>query len=79
MVVHILASAVVTFLALRIAAQRGVDRYVRYGLAAVVAAAVVGWRLAGNDGSSAAYWAVGFIVAMAAHDWLTRRRQPSRG
>lgn len=79
MVVHLLAAAVVTFVVLRIAAQWSVDRYARYGLAAIGVAALVVSRLAGNDGSIAAYWAVGFVFAVAAHDWLTRRRRPSTG
>jgi hypothetical protein len=76
MVVHLLAATLVTLVVLGIAAHWSVDRYLRYGLAAALAAALVASRLAGNDQFVVGYWAIGFAFGGVVHDLLARRRRP---
>jgi hypothetical protein len=61
-----------TFIVLRTAAYKGVDRHVRVGLTAVAVVAVLGASV-GRDDFSVGYWAIGFVFGVILHDSLPRQ------
>jgi hypothetical protein len=76
-VAPVIAGVILTFIVLRIGARWGVDRYLRYGLAAVAVTAVVATRLAGSDDFTAGYWGIGFAFGAILHSSLPTGRRPS--